>query len=370
MAAPHPLLEDDDLLGEILLRLPPRPSSLPRASAFCSRWRRLLTSDTSFLRRFRARHRRDAPLLGVFEEDVFFTPTMDPPDRIPSNGARFSLPLDQNGEDHRVVGCRDGLVLILEPWRRYFLVWDPVSDELRHVAFPPELDLIQKAEYNGAVFRAGGGGFPFEVVLVGSDKQRAFGCVYSSEASKWGNLISSPLPPLVNGIDTEVAGVLIGDSLYWQFSGIWGGHFLQFDLNKQRLAMIDVPMNLSGGNLQQFCVMPAEDGSLGINATIWRAKTAVSEGIVSGWMMEKTIDLDKLLSLNLQEQGESNPFLVGLAEDHNVIFLGSTAGVFMVHLKSMEFKKVSEVCGDKLVFPFAGVYAAGMAINDGNVEDD
>jgi hypothetical protein len=30
-------LEDDDLLSEILLRLPPQPSSLPRASLVCKR---------------------------------------------------------------------------------------------------------------------------------------------------------------------------------------------------------------------------------------------------------------------------------------------------------------------------------------------
>jgi hypothetical protein len=45
-------LPDDD---EILLLLPPRPSSLPRASLVCKRWRRLVT-DPHFRRRFRSRH--------------------------------------------------------------------------------------------------------------------------------------------------------------------------------------------------------------------------------------------------------------------------------------------------------------------------
>uniref|UniRef100_A0A0E0B7P7 F-box domain-containing protein n=1 Tax=Oryza glumipatula TaxID=40148 RepID=A0A0E0B7P7_9ORYZ len=53
--SPAPLLDNDDLLSEILLRLPPQPSSLPRASLVCKRWRRLV-SDHGFLRRFRARH--------------------------------------------------------------------------------------------------------------------------------------------------------------------------------------------------------------------------------------------------------------------------------------------------------------------------
>uniref|UniRef100_A0A453MY42 F-box domain-containing protein n=1 Tax=Aegilops tauschii subsp. strangulata TaxID=200361 RepID=A0A453MY42_AEGTS len=50
-----PPLEDDDLLDEILLRLSPDPSSLPRASAVCARWRRLV-SDPGFASRFRLRH--------------------------------------------------------------------------------------------------------------------------------------------------------------------------------------------------------------------------------------------------------------------------------------------------------------------------
>uniref|UniRef100_A0A453TEP5 F-box domain-containing protein n=1 Tax=Aegilops tauschii subsp. strangulata TaxID=200361 RepID=A0A453TEP5_AEGTS len=49
------VLEDDDMLGEILLRLPPQPSSLPRASAVCKRWRGIIT-DHGFLGRFRAHH--------------------------------------------------------------------------------------------------------------------------------------------------------------------------------------------------------------------------------------------------------------------------------------------------------------------------
>ncbi|KAL6888388.1 hypothetical protein ACP4OV_009414 [Aristida adscensionis] len=83
--APASLPEIDDVVTEILLRLPPAPSSLPRASLVCKRWRRLAT-DPAFLRRFRARHRRRAPLLGFFSEGEFgvsFATAMDAPDSIP-----------------------------------------------------------------------------------------------------------------------------------------------------------------------------------------------------------------------------------------------------------------------------------------------
>ncbi|OEL24473.1 hypothetical protein BAE44_0014508, partial [Dichanthelium oligosanthes] len=86
------LLYNDDILREILLHLPPLPSSLSRASLICKHWQRLL-SDPRFLCRFCAFHSRSPPLLGIlntaFEGLLQLTPTLDPLDRIPS--ARLSL---------------------------------------------------------------------------------------------------------------------------------------------------------------------------------------------------------------------------------------------------------------------------------------
>ncbi|KAK8444773.1 hypothetical protein SEVIR_9G195766v4 [Setaria viridis] len=61
---------DDDLIPEILLRLPPHdPGCLVRCSAVCKPWRRLLT-DHAFLRRYRKFH-GVPPMLGVlFDLDL------------------------------------------------------------------------------------------------------------------------------------------------------------------------------------------------------------------------------------------------------------------------------------------------------------
>ncbi|PNT69835.1 hypothetical protein BRADI_2g01203v3, partial [Brachypodium distachyon] len=78
------LPDDDDILREILLRLAPQPSSLPRPSAVRKRWRWHVT-DAKFLQRFRTR-RGKPPLLGVFRAphlNNVFTPVLDPPDRVP-----------------------------------------------------------------------------------------------------------------------------------------------------------------------------------------------------------------------------------------------------------------------------------------------
>ncbi|OEL34679.1 hypothetical protein BAE44_0004302 [Dichanthelium oligosanthes] len=86
---PCPVLGSNDLLPVILRRLPPRPSSLPRASLVCRRWRDLFASR-NFLRDFRAFHRAALPVLGLFhntdlgDPDRRFVAAVDPPDRLPA----------------------------------------------------------------------------------------------------------------------------------------------------------------------------------------------------------------------------------------------------------------------------------------------
>ena len=101
-------LEDEDLLAEILLRLPPKPSSLPRASLVCKRWRSIAAA-AAFRGRFRTHHRKP-PILGVFEEistELKFVPLLDPPDRIPSERFSLDLSADKNSS-WGVLGCRHG----------------------------------------------------------------------------------------------------------------------------------------------------------------------------------------------------------------------------------------------------------------------
>ncbi|KAI5000004.1 hypothetical protein ZWY2020_004593 [Hordeum vulgare] len=147
-------LEDEDLLREIFLRLPPLPSTLSHASLVCTRWRRIL-SDPRFLRRLSRKHHPKPPLLGFFRGSclkysavtpVFvpldripakrsffvrflhsfwrappldfrigtiisyplFAPVFDPPDRIPAQ--RFFVP--ELTRDWELQGCRHGLAVV------------------------------------------------------------------------------------------------------------------------------------------------------------------------------------------------------------------------------------------------------------------
>ncbi|KAK1696964.1 hypothetical protein QYE76_013661 [Lolium multiflorum] len=184
--APASPLEVDDLLREILLRLPPQPSSLPRASAVCTRWRGLVT-DPSFLRTFRVHHRKKPPLLGFIEPchmGIEFTPILDPPDRIPPE--RFDL----------------------GPCSR-------AREEQGHLHGSP---------------------FKFKVVLVGMYKKDLMACVYSSEAGVWGDLITRTAPSQL--FADRVPGIVIGNAIYWlSFSD----RIVEFDLDEHSLAVIDGP---------------------------------------------------------------------------------------------------------------------------------
>jgi hypothetical protein len=102
------------LLAEILLRLIPKPSTLPRASAICTCWRGVV-NDPGFLRHFCLRHRRNAPVVSFFRDNyqrpsVSFVPALEAPDRIPDEC--FSLPIALY-DSFMLFNCRHGLLLLM-----------------------------------------------------------------------------------------------------------------------------------------------------------------------------------------------------------------------------------------------------------------
>jgi hypothetical protein len=359
----RPPLEDEDLLSEILLRLPPAPSSLPRASVVCKLWRRLV-SDPRFIRRFRLHHRRNPPLLGFFNTDrgrISFQPIMEAPNRVPSG--RFSLQLD-DGDGLRLLGCRHGLVLFLAYQRKQVLVWDPVTDDQHRIAVPTVF-YMNTTRIQGTVLPADGEVHDFQVVLVAAfqDDRQVLASVYSSQAGVWGNPISAPLPPEtyadVQFTHVCMPSVLVGDSLYWPLSRDFAtsSYILEFNLERQGLAVIELPVYISE-DYTDLTAMRAEGGGLGFlfvsepdaRAQLWKRKTDC-DGVAS-WGLEKTIELDELLSLN----SEKRQFLMfsGFAECNNVAFFNTRIGPFMVELESLQVKKLFETTS--FCHPFESVY--------------
>uniref|UniRef100_A0ACD5ZBL4 Uncharacterized protein n=1 Tax=Avena sativa TaxID=4498 RepID=A0ACD5ZBL4_AVESA len=367
-------LDDDDLLSEILLRLPPQPSSLPRASAVCKLWHSLV-SDARFLRRFRIRHSRNPPpLLGCFSggTGLSFIPALDAPNRVPPE--RFSLQID-DGDRLYPRGCRHGLVLIFDLKQNQFLVWDPITGDQHRVAVPPGFEGQGLSNpIHGAVRRAAAGDVHFQLVLVMAESDnkihhtQAVARVYSSQTGLWGKLISTPLPPEANQrwYPTRICqqpAVLVGDSLYWILTGIFEG-ILEFDFDRQSLAVIQVPVSMFEADCC-FTVMRAEDGGLGFlfvskfaaQARLWKMKTD-RDGIVS-WGLERTIELDKLLSLNSKKKYIR---IRGYAEDNNLVFMSTPIGFLMVQLQSWQVTRLSETNLYCPHHPFESVYTAEKGI--------
>uniref|UniRef100_A0A453N2A7 F-box domain-containing protein n=2 Tax=Aegilops tauschii subsp. strangulata TaxID=200361 RepID=A0A453N2A7_AEGTS len=369
-------LEDDNLLSEILLRLPPDPSSLPRASLVSKRWLGLI-SDPGFSGRFRLHHRSNPPLLGFFD-DLRFIPTMAPPNRVPCGHFPSCIDDDYGLGYFIPLGCRHGLVLIFDLSRKLLLVWDPFNVDQHRLAVPPEFDM-EKARFSGAVFRAAGDIRRFQVVLVTTetDEQqhpRVIARVYSSETGGWGDRISTPLPSKLPTKRRMVftMDVLVGHSLYWLFNDrsaktpILDG-ILEFDLERRILAVKPVPVCIPKENIWQFQVMQAEGGGLGIfflsnfSAQLWEMETDC-DGAAS-WVLGRTVELDKLLPIDSGKKKRWHRWhrsIQGFAEYNNVVFLRTHTDLFMIQLESLQFKKVSKTNISGWYLPFESVFVAGI----------
>ncbi|KAF7038480.1 hypothetical protein CFC21_048660 [Triticum aestivum] len=356
------LPDDDDMLREILLRLPPRPSSLPRASLVCKRWRSLV-ADPQFQCRFRDHHGKP-PLIGFFLDSRPFVPILDPPDRIPE--ARFSMP---PLESYRIIDCRHGLVLFLaHRMVRRLVLWDPVAREQRRLIFPPELDNAQMFFFNGAVRRpARRQGWHFQVALIARDAlcTRVSVWLYSSETGAWGNINSLQLQSIQS---MPQPSTLIGNSFCWLFTVDHGCVILEFDLDRQSLAVIELPPHIDMEiDFHKLWIMPSQGGGLGFvhlsqhfHAQLWKRAPA-SDGLAV-WVPDRAVEFGELRSTC---KGDFLT-LVGFDEESNAILVLTASGVFMVYLQPMEFKKLSDPKSFCHHYPFACFYPAGTAIIDGH----
>ena len=138
---PRPPALMDELLGEILLRIPPHDlASFLHAALVCKRWGRIV-SDTGFRGRFREFH-RTAPLLGFFRNRISFVSTSSFRPPSPAALLNFHRLIDsRHGRVllHRLIDARHGRVLLWNLRRQYdddeihlgneLMVWDPIMDE-------------------------------------------------------------------------------------------------------------------------------------------------------------------------------------------------------------------------------------------------
>ncbi|KAM3346609.1 hypothetical protein ACQJBY_020906 [Aegilops geniculata] len=369
-------IEDDDLLREILLRLPRQPSSLFRASAVCKQWRCAAT-DPKFLHRFRLHHRKP-PLLGLFHQrtydDIVFTPILDHPDRIPPQ--RFDLNLGSRTEvEVLLLDCRHGRVLLTnEPPQDHVIVCDPIIGEQRRVQVPPEFKVCY--DVNWTVLCAASNhdhvhgschSSPFKVVLISplGEGNRLAACVYSSETGIWSNIISTAVPCEIHYVG--ISGLLVGNSLNWLMHPISDG-ILEFDLDEQSLAVIRGPLVTNDFSHDKPWIIHAEDGALGFailsyhDLQLWQ-RNINCHGAAT-WVLQNTIDMRAILGLPPQIEVMKKGIL-GCVEDADEILLWVGRSVYMVQLKSMQSRKLCEISHFTYCHSFKSSYPPGTTIAGG-----
>jgi len=206
---------------------------------------------------------------------------------------------------------------------------------------------------------------PFKVILISThiDDGHAsvFMCVYESGTGKWGNTISTIIPSYL----FNLPNVLVGDAVLCGFF-LWPDGILELDLDRHTLGTIQIPTSSIHHPIDSslFRVVRTQDRGLGLavlsklSIQLWGRK-ADSDGGVAGWVLQKTVEVDKLLSLPPSMTMANVPArILGYDEDSNAIHVATSAGAYAVQLESMQFTElfnVYRISGH----PYTSFYTAG-----------
>uniref|UniRef100_A0A0D3GIH1 F-box domain-containing protein n=1 Tax=Oryza barthii TaxID=65489 RepID=A0A0D3GIH1_9ORYZ len=361
----HPVADNDDLVGEILLRIPPDdPTRLVRASAVCKRWRRVL-ADPSFAARHRAFHPRAAaaaaaPVLGVLH---------NPADReldrfVPAAASSFRAAAGDRRK-HHILDCRHGRVVLYDYDSHYptdgHIVWDPITGEQHRI--PNVMDaLTHPAVISGAAAGGGGGSASFIVAFVGVQNWErhfwdAHACFYSSETGEWSVHINIHLDLDGYHLEDRPAALVGGDTLYFVGkSGILLRYRYGLPLRCGR--------DILGYGITSADVLSVVDPPPGVlhrhKLALWDREEDGSAAAAARWVWRVAIDLEQVLPWPVgNTKGKERACLAAVAEDPNVIFVGTEEdGVFAVELDSLRIKKVCELGKSQgRFFPFVSYCA-------------
>ncbi|KAL6647699.1 hypothetical protein ACP70R_015136 [Stipagrostis hirtigluma subsp. patula] len=346
---PPPALMEE-LVEDILIRLPPDdPASLVRAALVCKEWRRLV-SGASFRRRFRELH-RTAPLLG------FISTTGRGGTRfMPTSSFRLPHPI---APSWHAVGARHGRILFYDVDPAHgctgygveIIVWNPIDGEVRRL---PMLPLFTTGWWNAALLCTAAGSDhlhcgPFHVVFVTTDwSQRSTSAfVYSQEQNAWSQPVSLHHPAVsvaaVYVVRTfKPCSAVVGNAVYFVCEP--GTEILEYDLGKKKLSAIKL---FSYCRYMPIALMTAEDGGLGFAMVkesklyLWSRK-ADFDGDTK-WEQQRVIELDKLFSIYTLPV---LPYIFAVADGGGVIFVkmvdNNDAIVLTVDLKSCQARKLFE----------------------------
>ncbi|TVU40561.1 hypothetical protein EJB05_14028, partial [Eragrostis curvula] len=330
----------DELVEEVLLRLPPAdPGSLVRAAVVCKRWRRLV-SDPGFRRRFLEFH-RTPPVLGFFYLDgsgsSAFAPTAS---SFPPLAAR-------HGGGLRVVDARHGRVLLRSnqtyfPSEGALVVWDPITDQHTKLPLLPQRFLMSwtasvlcAASLDGTCDHVDCNHGDFLVFFVASGHEE-LAYVYSSETGAWSQPIATHLQwPYLPHRAHWWPSVLAGDALYFLFQ--W----------------------------ENIVLMATEDGRLGFAKVVdsklylWTRTDDDDPSGYQGWKQSRAIQLKKLLPVGADSK-TIDVDVVAIADGAAIVFLGTRHDIFAFDPKSDKVTMAWKDTSPSDVYPYVSFYTPAM----------
>ncbi|CAL4887591.1 unnamed protein product [Urochloa decumbens] len=364
-AQPAALMEE--LVEEVLVRIPPDdPASLVCAALVCKRWCRLI-SGASFRRRFRELHPAP-PKLG------FLYQRYSGVDFVPASSFRSPHAFRDNW---RMLDARHGRVLVMDMesfsfTQTEFIVWDTVTDRLQKL---PILE-FRPVVWSAALLCATVGcdhldcrrGAFIAVVIVTDERVERYtsAYAYSSEQGAWSEPITVQHH---NDCILRLHRALVGNALYFNYE--LNTKILEYDLGRRELSVINLPSEFRRWHI---VLMEAEDSRLGF-ATIQESKLSVwsrESGLdgYAGWAQQRVIELDKLQPVsdcNLPVRTyvlaiAHPPYVVAVTDSVNVIFVWTDDGLFTIDLKSSQFKRIGEYISNFGVVPYMSFCTPALSV--------
>jgi hypothetical protein len=355
----------DEIVHEILFRLPPDdPAGLVRLSLLSKPWR-LLLADPSFHRRYRQFHRKP-PMRGFFH--TLYGRGMMASGFVPTTSSCPQPIPDRSPAHYGVCDSRHGRVLLDDgaaPLR--LVVWDPMTG-LQTTLSPS--DHVDRSIYVGTAVLCAVDGCdhaachdgPFRVVFVGvRSHEKAIAIVYSSETGEWGTPTSEL--QLVEDCYLDMwPSVLVGDGLHFLLTK-HGSRILKYHLDTHHLSLIEMPPGMAGCKRGPI-LMAAENGRLGIahldkkelELCLWSRESALDGA--AAWTRRRVIDLKPFLPAKRKRNPAIKLELVGSPEGADVIFATMALGVYVLDLKLLQLqpKKVCEIEPGyfRELYPFTG----------------
>lgn len=337
----------EDVFSQILVRLPPHPTSLLQASVAQKSWMHLMESD--HFRKLTLSHNGGTPVLGFFtnsSEDNRFITEHDLDQAILQ---KLNIPVSSRTNCKLyVLACRHGRVLLHSPQGSgIILAWDPINAIDTEI---PRPSIWRNGEFDsGAILCSGNHGGPcshscqssnFWVVWIVTGHSQALVQRYSSELGVWEKW-TAPAEMLAE-IDNRSA-TLISGILYWPMKS---RYIIAFDNVTRDLYYIECPHETHDIFRRNLHIFKGHNGDVALavirdfTLQTWSSER-LSTGKWKAWVPDRKLELDTLLGLDKSwpYHGKYAVRLLCAFEDRDIMIVRAKEGVFQLDIRSLEWKK-------------------------------